>query len=178
MKPLTEVNLLNDIVRFIGLYKNEFSKSTINSLKHLKVDIRHDYDNNYTILATFDRVKMLDMGDLTILKMTLIKYYPELNVKIFRESYDYTFGTMCIRKKMAEFDIFSEPINPLEYDSMFVIMNLATSNADEDIIKYVVPRANSESMDRWISICGHCQLLEAKALILRHMNHVDEDLEL
>ena len=97
-----EVNLWNDIIRFLDKTIMLFSQNTINCLKNITVDIKHECDNKYNIQVRSRDNRMPTAEVLSIVKMVLIKYHPELDVKIFRESFNIRFGSSGRNASMME----------------------------------------------------------------------------
>lgn len=181
MRELTEVNLWNDIIRFLDKTFLMFSQNTITCLKYITFDIKHEGDNKYSIQVHRRDNRVPSSDSLAIVKMVLIKYYPELDIKIFRESFNVHFGMMLsdVAKgyELEEFDPFA-PIGPFASASIGTIKLIAIRTADEDIIKYMIPRLKKNEVNDWILSCDRMELLESKALIMRYIKHKEEDMML
>ena len=173
-----EVNLWNDIIRFLDKTIMLFSQNTINCLKNITVDIKHECDNKYNIQVRSRDNRMPTAEVLSIVKMVLIKYHPELDVKIFRESFNIRFGSSGRNASMMEeFDPFA-PIGPFVSASIGTIKLVAIRTEDEDIIKYMIPRLKKNEVNDWILSCDRMELLESKALIMRYIKHKEEEMML
>ena len=165
----TELNLWNKITEFVklGTYING---NLGDSLSDTDLQITNFGENNYQLI-----VKPINgfpnSWVLILIKLVLMKYYPELNVHIFRPLTTIWFGARpsTLKSTLVEYDIFDTKVKSPPHP-MFVIKNTMIMDADEDIIKYIVPRLSKTQVDDVLNECDVIGAFEAKTLVLRYIN--------
>ena len=176
MEKITEKILWNDILALMDKYKHYFMIKTVDELKGIRLKFDTDDEDGFRLMVSTNTNALPSAEVMTIMAIIMIKYHPDIEVKLYRVSRDILFNEfmgMRTDRFLMEFNLL-ETFGIFMTTSLCIIQSIALRNADEDLIKYAVPRLDKIMVDRWIKFCDELSLLESKALILRYANHNDD----
>ena len=168
---ITETKLWYEIANTITMFKDKIDKRILPRLKNLKLQLMHDEENRYTLVVS-------SWGDaagiimLTIVRMTLVMLYPNLDIKIVTPNIRVTYGMRSILTPdcFDEFNVFGR-FSWGESSQEKLYKTCALHYNNERLIKYAMKHASPASINDWMKYCDDFNLMEAKAIMLRYIEN-------
>ena len=176
---ITETKLWYEIANTITMFKDKIDKRILPDLKNLRLQLIHTDENQYTlVVSSWGDVSGTIM--LTVVRMTLVMLYPNLEIKIVTPNIRVTYGMRSILAPdcLDEFKVFGRFSWGESYQEK-LYKTCALHYNNERLIKYAMKHASSDSINEWMKYCDDFNLMEAKAIMLRYMtNKPAEELSL
>jgi hypothetical protein len=153
------------------MFKDKIDKRILPSLKNLRLQLIHTEENKYTLVVS-------SWGDsagtnmLTVVRMTLVMLYPNLDIKIVTPNIRVTYGMRSILAPdhLDEFKVFDRFSWGESYQEK-LYKTCALHYNNERLIKYAMKHASPASINDWMKYCDDFNLMEAKAMMLRYINN-------
>jgi hypothetical protein len=174
---ITETKLWYEIANTITMFKDKIDKRILPRLKNLRLQLMHDEENQYTlVVSTWGDAAGTNM--LTVVRMTLVMLYPNLDIKIVTPNTPSLITSILLKDYLEEFNVF-ERFSWGESSQERFYKTCALHYNNEALIKYAMKHASSASINDWMKYCDGFNLIEAKAMMLRYMkNKPAEELSL